>query len=66
MDVSTKIAGISTAKIEFIHEVRNQNNQVITTAKTIMVCVDGNIKPKAIPEALRESLAFAPEEVKPG
>ncbi len=65
LDVSTKITAISTAKIEFIHEVKNQNNQVITAAKTIMVCVDGNIKPKAIPEELREGLAFAPEEVKP-
>ena len=65
LDVSTKITGISTAKIEFSHQVKNQNNQVITVAKTIMVCVDGNIKPKAIPGKLKESLAFVPEEVRP-
>jgi len=65
LDVSTNIVAVSTVKIEFIHEVKNQNNQVIATAETIMVCVDGNIKPRAIPGKIREGLAFAPEEVKP-
>ncbi len=56
LKVSAKINTVGVAKIEFSHEIRNQNNQVTTLAKTIMVCVDGGIKPKAIPEELKKKL----------
>jgi acyl-CoA thioester hydrolase len=62
LDIAVKVMAVSTVKIEFGHEIRNQNNQVIANAKTIMVCVDANIKPKAIPDDLKEKLALAPKE----
>ena len=65
LEVTTEITNISTAKIEFSHRITNQNNQVITIAKTTMVCVDANIRPKAIPDELKNRLGFAPKEVKP-
>jgi len=56
LEVGTKVGNISTVKIEFLHEIKNQNGQLICNAKTIMVCVDGNIKPKAIPEDLKSKI----------
>ena len=56
LKVSTKIGALGMAKIEFQHEIRNQNDQLTTLAKTVMVCVDAGIKPKAIPEELRKKL----------
>lgn len=56
LKVSAKISALGVARIEFSHEIRNQNNQITTLAKTIMVCVDAGIKPKAIPEGLRKKL----------
>lgn len=59
LDVSTKVGNISTVKIEFLHEVKNQKNQVVCNAKTIMVCVDASIRPRAIPDELRDKLEVA-------
>ncbi|MFA5157108.1 MAG: thioesterase family protein [Candidatus Omnitrophota bacterium] len=63
LDISTAITAVTTAKIEFSHETRNQNNQLVNTAKAVMVCVDTAIKPKAIPEELKKKLALVPQEV---
>ena len=57
LDISTKLIQISTAKTEYEHEVKNQKGQLICLGKAILVCVDKNIKPKAIPEELRSKLA---------
>ncbi len=63
LEVISNIADMSNVKIVFAHEIKNQNNQLICAAKTIMVCVDGNIKPKAIPEELKIKLAAKMEGV---
>jgi len=65
LDVSTAIAAMTVAKIEFTHETRNQNSQLINAAKTTMVCVDTAIKPKAIPEELKKKLAWSRQEACP-
>lgn len=57
LEVSTKIARVSTAKIEYQHEVKNQRGQVICSAKVILVCVDAGIKPVAIPQDIRKKLS---------
>jgi acyl-CoA thioester hydrolase len=56
LDVQAKIAAIKGVRIEFLHEIYNQNKELIVNAKTILVCVDKKIKPKAIPEDLRKKL----------
>jgi acyl-CoA thioester hydrolase len=66
LDVSTQVISLSTVKIEFVHQTRNQNNQLVNVGKAILVCVDSGIKPKAIPEELKKKLAFTQEEVKQG
>ncbi|MFA5287331.1 MAG: thioesterase family protein [Candidatus Omnitrophota bacterium] len=53
LEINTKIGEISAVKIIFEHEIRNQNGEVTTKAKTILVCVDKNLKPKAIPSEIR-------------
>ena len=57
LEVRTKIGETSTVKIVFENEIYNQDNQLITKAKTILVCVDKNLKPKAIPQEIRAKFA---------
>jgi len=53
LEIQTKIAQTSTVKIVFENEIYNQDNRLLTKAKTILVCVDKNLKPKAIPPEIR-------------
>ncbi len=56
LTINTNIGEISAVKIIFEHEIRNQNGEVTTKAKTILVCVDEKLKPKAIPEEIRAKI----------
>ena len=53
LDIKAQIGVITGVRIEFLHEIYNQKKQIIVQAKTILVCVDKNLKPQAIPEDLR-------------
>jgi len=53
LEIRIKVAELSAVKIVFENEIYNQNNQLITKAKTILVCVDKNLKPMAIPQDIR-------------
>ncbi|MCU0652306.1 MAG: acyl-CoA thioesterase [Candidatus Omnitrophica bacterium] len=56
LEISAKIIAMSTVKMEYEHEVKNQSGQVVCVGKAILVCVDKFIKPKPIPEELRLKL----------
>ncbi|MFH0790772.1 MAG: YbgC/FadM family acyl-CoA thioesterase [Candidatus Omnitrophota bacterium] len=56
LDVAAQITNIGAVKIEFAHEVKNQEDKVICAAKTLMVCVGIDFKPKALPEDIRGKL----------
>lgn len=56
LKVGTKVTNISGVKLEFYHEIKNQDGQLIVSAKTVMVCVDCNLKPKALPDVLKQKL----------
>ena len=56
LDIQTQVGATSGVRIEFLHEIYNQDKQIIVRAKTILVCVDKNLKPQAIPEDLRLKL----------
>jgi acyl-CoA thioester hydrolase len=43
LTVITKIKGLSSVKIEFDCEIRNENNELLTTAHFILVFVDINL-----------------------
>lgn len=57
LDIQTKVGEITHVRIEFLHEIYNQNKQIIVKAKTILVCVDKNLKPQGIPEDLRKKIS---------
>jgi len=57
LDIKTRIAETSTVKIVFENEIYNQDNRLLTKARTILVCVDKNLKPQAIPPDIRSKFA---------
>lgn len=57
LQIDSRITSIGGAKIEFEYEIKNQNGQVNSKAKTILVCVDANLKPKAIPDQIRKLIS---------
>lgn len=56
LDITSSIAATSGVRIDFLHEIYNQDKQIIVKAKTTLVCVDKNLKPQAIPEDLRKKI----------
>jgi acyl-CoA thioester hydrolase len=56
LSIDTRITEASRVKLDFSYEIRNQNNQLITTARTVMVCVNSDLKPQAMPEEIRNKL----------
>lgn len=54
LEVGCVLASISAVRIEFLHEVTNQDGKLIVIGKTTMVCVDPKIRPQAIPEEFRK------------
>ena len=58
LSIDTRVTEVGRAKIDFAYEIKNQNNQIISTARTIMVCVNGNFKPQAIPGEIRNKLVL--------
>lgn len=56
LGIDTRITNTSGVKIEFAYDIKNQNQQIVSCAKTILVCVDKNLKPKSIPEDIRNKL----------
>ncbi|MFA4993051.1 MAG: thioesterase family protein, partial [Candidatus Omnitrophota bacterium] len=57
LDILTQVGAVSGVRVEFLHEIYNQNKRLIVKAKTLLVCVDKHLKPQAIPEDLRKKLA---------
>ncbi|MDD5562056.1 MAG: YbgC/FadM family acyl-CoA thioesterase [Candidatus Omnitrophica bacterium] len=57
LEILTQVGALSGVRIEFLHEIYNQNGQLIVKARTILVCVDSHLKPQAIPEELRKKLS---------
>lgn len=56
LEVTSLLEGTSAVKMEFSHEVKNQKGQLVCRGKAVLVCVDGTIRPKPIPEEIRSKL----------
>jgi acyl-CoA thioester hydrolase len=54
LEVLTRISETSSVRINFENEIKNQDGQLIAKAKTVLVCVDKNLKPKVIPEDIKK------------
>lgn len=57
LTIETCIAEVGRAKIDFSYDIKNQDNRLISSAKTTLVFVDRQLKPQAIPEELRKKIA---------
>ncbi len=56
LEIQTRVGELTGVRIEFLHEIYNQSKRLIIKARTILVCVDKSLKPRAIPEDLRKKL----------
>lgn len=56
LDVSVNIVEMKAVKLIFDHEVKSQDGRLICLARTVMVCVGSDIRPKAIPDEIRRKL----------
>lgn len=57
LDVKTRISDIKSVKMIVEHEINNQDGRLICIAKTVMVCVGPDIKPRAIPDDFKARIA---------
>src|SRR3989338_5163819 len=56
LDIDAKVTNVGRAKIEFANRIRNQSGEIVAEAKTVMVCISKDFKPKSIPNDIREKL----------
>lgn len=49
LHIDTRVTRVWRVKLEFEYEIKNQNNQIVCTARTVMACVNSNFKPQATP-----------------
>lgn len=59
LSIETRVAAASGVKIEFECDISNQAGQIVSKAKTILVCVDRTLRPKPIPEDIRGRITAA-------
>ena len=57
LEIVTTVGEISAVKMVFEHEIRNQSGKLTTKARTTLVCVDNNLRPKAIPDGIRSKFS---------
>jgi acyl-CoA thioester hydrolase len=53
LDVNTWVDSVGGARIEFDAEIKNQNNQLLVKARTTLVCIGKDFKPKLTPEEIK-------------
>lgn len=56
LEIKTWPAEMSSARIDFLAEIKNQDGKLISQSKTILVCVGKDFKPKKIPEEIRAKI----------
>jgi len=52
LEIKTDLSKLTRVKIEFEYEIRNQNRELISLAKTTLACVDSKLNPLPIPEEI--------------
>ncbi|MCM8796384.1 MAG: acyl-CoA thioesterase [Candidatus Omnitrophica bacterium] len=57
LEITTRLADISSACLSFEHEIKNQDGKLTTKAKTMLVCVGHDLKPRIIPEDIRKAIS---------
>ncbi|MDD4953739.1 MAG: thioesterase family protein [Candidatus Omnitrophica bacterium] len=57
LEIETRVSNISRVSMDFTYEIKNQNGQPVSQAKTILICVGSDLKPKSIPGDIRTKLS---------
>jgi acyl-CoA thioester hydrolase len=57
LDVRSWVCSSSPVRLHFDAEIRNQDNRVLARGRTVLVCVDEQLKPRAMPENFRAQMA---------
>jgi acyl-CoA thioester hydrolase len=57
LKIDTSIVEAGRAHIQFEYEIKNQHSEIVSKAKTILVCVDKNLRPKIIPEEIHKQIS---------
>ncbi|MFA4888786.1 MAG: thioesterase family protein [Candidatus Omnitrophota bacterium] len=58
LSVDVRLANVTAVRLEFSHQIKNQQQQLVCQAKTTLVCVGGpDLKPKPIPKEVRKLLS---------
>jgi acyl-CoA thioester hydrolase len=52
--VTTEIKEVKYCAFTFAQTIKNQNDQLVCEATIQAVCVDGNLKPKRLPEIMKQ------------
>ena len=60
LEVKAWVKDMSAVRMNFDSEIKNQKGQTIVKAMTVLVCVDSNLKPKAIPPELKTKIKWTP------
>lgn len=56
LSIDTRLLNVSGVKMEFECEIKNQRQQLVSKAKTLMVCIDKDFKPQPLPETIKDKL----------
>jgi acyl-CoA thioester hydrolase len=61
LTIDTRVTNISGVKVEFEYDIKNQKDKTISSARTVLVCVDkGALRPKSIPEEIKKQIQCIP------
>lgn len=56
LDVKSYVSDNSGVRLDFDGEIRNQDGVLVAKGKTILVCIDANFKPQAIPADILDKI----------
>ena len=62
LTVTTWVSSVTGVKIWFENEIKNQCSVLIARAKTLLVCIDKELKPHALPEDIKKKITVQKED----
>ena len=57
LQIETHLRQVGNVKLEFDHQIKNQEDKLICSGKAVLVCVDKNFKPQPISEGILKKLS---------
>ena len=57
IEVTSRIDESSAVRLNFAHEIFNQDRRLLVKAKTVLVCVGSDLKPRQIPGEIKKKIS---------